>query len=467
MPEYDDFEERLRRVFRRVADGPPNTGEDSSHTASPRGLPVGHDDGAFLDEKPSTLSFRPRRRPLVLVAASLLLLAAVGVSVGLVAAGTGTAGSGPHQSSSTDASGARARVISALGATTAAGNWNITYSYTQVPGRSSATTTTVPPAMTCPTTSPPSGATGGGCAVLVVPGSSAPNNESVTVTGSGVIDVNPKAMVTTADPSDFGTVIIRLDSSTLWELGSDDGGGLAPGPGGGSTAGESISGFASLVESTLGAREGAVAMLGIASPTGYLVLDEQEITGVTPAGQGTVDGQPVTEYQVAADASQLESDPTATAEELATIRGAIAKLQSEGLSGTGTEVAVDAQGFIIQSVTTYQFSDGGSVTVKADFSNFGCAGTVLMPGQVGPTTPPANCVSPDTPSSTTTSTSNATTTTAISPTTSTTIAPTTTTTPTTIGIARTPTTTPSSTGSPTTSTSIAGSSTTTTSSTRP
>ena len=68
-------------------------------------------------------------------------------------------------------------------------------------------------------------------------------------------------------------------------------------------------------------------------------------------------------------------------------------------------MAVDAQGFIVQSITTYQFSDGGSVTVKADFSNFGCAGTVLMPGQVGPTTPPASCVSPDTPVSTTTSTS--------------------------------------------------------------
>jgi hypothetical protein len=469
MPEHDDFEERLRRVFRRVAEGSPTTGEDRPHTFGSRGLPVGHDDGAFLDENLSTVSLRPRRRTLVLVAASLLLLAAIGVSVGLVAAGTGSTGSGPHQSSNTEASGARARVISALAATTAAGNWNITYSYTQVPGRSSATTTTVPPALTCPTTIPPSGATGSGCAVLVVPGSSAPNDGSVTVMGSGVIDVNPKAMVTTADPSDFGTVIIRLDSSELWELGSDDGGGLAPGPGVGSTAGESISGFASLVESTLGAREGAVAMLGIASPTGYLVLDEQEITGVTSAGQGTVDGQPVTEYQVAADASQLESDPTATAEELATIRGAIAKLQGEGLSGTGTEVAVDAQGFIIQSITTYQFSDGGSVTVKADFSNFGCAGTVLMPGQVGPTTPPANCVSPDTPSSTTTttsststSTSNATTTTSSSPTTtSTTVAPTTPTTPTTIGIAPAITTTPSSTGSPTTSTSIAGSSTTT------
>ncbi len=455
MPEHDDLEERLRRAFRWVADGPPSASEDLSHTANPRRLPGGDDDGAFLHEKALPLSGRPSRRPLVLVAASVLLLVAVGVSVGLVVAGTRSPGSGQHQSSNTDAAAARARVISALGATTAAGNWNITYSYTQVPGGNSSTTTTVPPAMTCPTTDPPS--TGSSCAVLVVPGSSAPNDENVTVTGTGVIDVNPKAMVTDADPSDFGPVTIRLDSTQLWELGSDDGGGLAPGPSVGSTPGQAISGFAGLVESTLGAREGAVAMLGIASPTGYLVLDEQEITSVAPTGQDTIDGKPVTEYRVSADASQLENDPSATAEELTTIRAAIAKLQSQGLSGTGTDVAVDAQGFIVQSITTYQFSDGGSVTVKADFSNFGCAGTVLMPGQVGPTTPPANCVSPDTPVSTPTSTTNATTTSSSPSTTSTTVA-----TPTTIGIAPTLTTTPSSTGSSTTSTSIAGSSTTTT-----
>ena len=267
MPD-DDFEERLRRTFRWVADGPRKAGEDRSPNASSHGLRIGDDDGAFLDEQAPPPSRRPSRRPLVLVAASVLLLAVVGASVGLVVAGTGTSGSGPHQSSTADTSGARARVISALGATTAAGNWNITYSYTQVPGRNSTSTTTVPPAMTCPTTLPPSGATGSGCAVLLAPGSSAPDNESVTVTGTGVIDVNPKAMVTTADPSDFGTVIIRLDSSQLWELGSDDGGGLAPGPSVGSTSGQSISGFASLVESTLGAREGAVAMLGIAQSDG-------------------------------------------------------------------------------------------------------------------------------------------------------------------------------------------------------
>jgi hypothetical protein len=461
MPEHDDLENRLRRVLRWVADGPENGGENWSHMASPAGLPVGDDDGAFLDEKSSPSSRPHSRRPLVLAAASVLLLAAVGVSVGLVVAGTHSPESGQHQTSNTDAASARARVVSALAATTAAGDWNITYSYTEVPGGSSATTTTVPPARSCSTTTTSLGA-GSGCIVLVAPQGSAPDDGNVSVTGSGVIDVNPKAMVTDADPSDFGPVIIRLDSSRLWELGSNDGGGLAPGPGDGSTAGQSISGFASLVESTLGTREGAVAMLGVASPTGYLVLDEQEIAGVTPIGSGTIDGNPVTEYRVSADASQLENDPTASSDELTTIQAAIATLQSQGLSATGADVAVDAQGFIIQSITTYQFSDGGSVTVKADFSNFGCAGTVLMPGQVGPTDPPANCVSPDTPSSTTTPTSNATTTTSSSTTTtSSTVAPT----PTTVSVAPTLGTTPSSTGSPTASTSTAGSSTTTTTTT--
>ena len=282
------------------------------------------------------------------------------------------------------------------------------------------------------------------------------------MTGNGVIDVNPKAMVTEADPSNFGLVIIRLDASLLWELGTDDGGGLAPGPSEAQAQGQPISQFASLVESTLGTREGAVAMLGIASPTGYLVLDEQEITGVTPTGQGTIDGNPVSEYRVSADPTQLENDPNASSEELATMRGAISTLQNQGLSSTSTDVAVDAQGFIVQSITTYQFSDGGSVTVKADFSNFGCAGTVLMPGQVGPTTPPAGCVSPDTPSSTTTSTSSSTTTTSSSPTTTSTTNSTTTT------IGTTPTTIPAkSTGSATTSTTSLSPNTTTSTSTGP
>ena len=60
------------------------------------------------------------------------------------------------------------------------------------------------------------------------------------------------------------------------------------------------------------------------------------------------------------------------------------------------------------------FSDGGTVTLDAHFSNFGCAGTVLMPGQGGVSTPPSGCVSADTGAAPTTSAIATTTTTSLS-----------------------------------------------------
>ena len=136
-------------------------------------------------------------------------------------------------------------------------------------------------------------------------------------------------------------------------------------------------------------------MLGIASPTGYLELDEQAIMGVTPEKTGTVDGQAVSQYQVSVQPSELASDPSASPQQVSAIQAALAALDGAGMSATSDQVAVDAQGFIVQSISTYEFSDGGSVRVQADFSNFGCAGTVLMPGQTGSTAPAAACASPD------------------------------------------------------------------------
>ena len=448
MPDHDDLEDRLRRTFRWVA------GRVEDRSASPldisRGdaLPLhieGEEEGAFLDEGAAVPAPRPNRRPLVLAAAMVLLLAAVGISIGFVVSGTGSPRSGPHRSGVTRAAAARAQVISALGATTSAGNWDISYTYSQAPASdtSTTTTTTTSPPVSCP----PQLQDQVTCVVSIQ--ESGQGTDNVTVTGSGIIDVNPKAMVTDADPSNFGHVILRIDATQVWELGTDDGGGLAPNPSDDSGGGEQLSDFAGLVESTLGTREGAIAVLGIASPTGYLELDEQEITGVTPIGQGTVDGDAVSEYRVSADPSQLESDPSASPEEVATIQAALTTLQGQGLSATTTDLAVDAQGFIVQSTTAYQFSDGGSVTVQAQFSHFGCAGTVLMPGQTGPTAPPANCVSPDAPQSTTTTDPAPTTTTIPASTSSTT----------TTTSSTTSTTTPSS-----TSTTVPEASTTTTSS---
>jgi hypothetical protein len=430
MPDHDKMddrrlEDRLRRALRWMA-------EDTDGAASPPapsfGTPValgaaGGDGpsgerGLYLDEPAP--SRRRSTRTLVLAAAAIIVLVALAVPIGLVATSgnNGVHGSGSEGIAGIPDPAAKQQVISALSATTSADNWDISYTYGENAGPASAPTTTSTSTSTsttvpCPPTAPACSTTSGSA------------QSSVTVTGTGVINVNPKAMVTAANVSDFGHVVLRIDSSQVWELLSGDSGGLAPDPGEGASGGQSLPGYAGLVEGTLGTREGGVAMLGIASPTGYLELDEQAIVGVSPAGTGTVNGQAVTEYKVSVAPSALASDPTASPEQVSAIQAALTTLDNAGMSGTVDQVAVDAQGFIVQSISTYQFRDGGSVTVQADFSNFGCAGTVLMPGQTGPTAPTPGCVSPDTPAVSAPSTTSTTSTTGSAP------PPTTTTTPTT------------------------------------
>ena len=68
--------------------------------------------------------------------------------------------------------------------------------------------------------------------------------------------------------------------------------------------GQSLPGFAGLVEGTLGSRQGALDMMVLANPTGYLELDENAITNAAQVGTDTVDGVPVTVYQVTLDPAQ-------------------------------------------------------------------------------------------------------------------------------------------------------------------
>jgi hypothetical protein len=400
MPEHDNqddlqLEDRLRRAFRWMAEEAPSSalpsggvpGARPSRNASNDHGRTG-DAGLYLDDPvPGPAPSRAHRKP-VLIAAVVIVLMVAGVAIGLVATSSDNHGPGGEKTATGPNSTAQAQVVSALAATTSAGNWDISYTYGESQGSTLPTTPSTivncSPSLeaACP------GSSGG----LTSP-------QNVTVTGTGIINVNPKAMVTIANVSDFGRVVLRLNASDVWELLSGDSGGLAPDSGDAQTTGQSLAGYAGLVESTLGTREGAVAMLGIASPTGYLELDEQAIANVTPNGTATVNGQTVTKYTVAVQPSELASDPTASPDEVSAIQAALSTLATSGMSGTTDQVAVDGQGFIIQSISTYEFSDGGSVTVQADFSNFGCAGTVLMPGQTGAATPPAGCVSPDTPGS--------------------------------------------------------------------
>ena len=281
---------------------------------------------------------------------------------------------------------------------------------------------------------------------------------SPEVKGGGIINTSPAAMVASAHIGNGLDVSVRVDGSTVYESGSNDTG-LAPqgantGPTGGS--GASIPAFAGLTESTLGNREGAVAMMGMASPTGYLDLVQPSIGAATQTGTSTVDGVSVTIYTVANDVSKLPTAPGVSSAESQALTEALGVLKTQGFVANTSVISVDGAGFIRKVISTDTFSDGGSVTLSTIFSNFGCAGTVLMPGQSGSGVPPANCTSPDNPSAPTTTPTtagNTPTTSVATPTTPTTPVPTSSTTSTTLTAPSTvPTSSTTSTSSVTAST---------------
>jgi hypothetical protein len=130
------------------------------------------------------------------------------------------------------------------------------------------------------------------------------------------------------------------------------------------------------------------------------------ITGADQTGTGTVDGVPVTIYEISIDPAQGANVPGINAEQAKAITEAAAVLKQQGYTGTAVQVSIDASGYIRQTRSVAHFSDGSTTTSESTFSDFGCAGTVLMPGQTGPTAPPAGCVSPDTGVATTTTTTS-------------------------------------------------------------
>jgi hypothetical protein len=233
-----------------------------------------------------------------------------------------------------------------------------------------------------------------------------PSTSATSVTtGHGTIDTDPFGMVAVSNVAGLGQITLRDNGTNVWEFGGADYG-LAPGSSE-TGPGASLSGFASLVEGTLGPRQGALAMGGLSSPTGYLDLDQSMISGANQTGTGTVDGVAVTIYTISIAPGQGENIPGLNAEQAKAIADSDAILKQQGFTGSTVQVSVDASGYIRQTRSVAHFSDGSTTSSESTFSDFGCAGTVLMPGQTGASAPPAGCVSPDTgvaPTTTTTST---------------------------------------------------------------
>ncbi len=419
----------------------------------------------YLEDEPARLP-RARGATALRAAAAAVVVAAVAIPAGLVVSGTGAHVAVPSTSTSTatpargGTPGAARAVLGALSATTASGSFDMSYRLTQTEPRSngSTTTTCVPvPApgggATGPSGTVAGGATPGGSGALTVGAGSVPVTVPAAppttacfhaapamptmVTGSGIIDVHPYAMVATAqlgtegprgNPTGGLSVSVRVDATKVWELSGGDGG-LAPTPvDGQSTGGTTLSQFSGVVGSSLGEREGPVAVLAMASPTGYLDLAQNEVTSADQVGTATVDGQAATTYAVPITPAAEASLPGTSTEEQAAIEQSLKQLASLGYTGTTDLVSVGTSGYILRSEAIAHFTDGASVTLTSTFADFGCAGTVLMPGQQGSGVPPAGCTSPvvTVPSSTTTTTASGPTTTGRSSTTTTASGPTTT-----------------------------------------
>jgi hypothetical protein len=400
----------------------------------------------WIDEGTGSSRKRSTRRRAGIVLGGAACVALIGVPVGLLASsGPEPAPQALPQHHVTGSGGlAKRSVLAALSATTDSGNFAFTYQLNESPYQSGIAEGPSCAGTTCPLT---------------------PGPQSTQVQGSGTINTNPMAMAASAAISSNGVsglqVGVRVDPTTVWEVGYADNG-LTPAAN--DAGGNELPGFAGLVEGTLGPREGAVAMMGMASPTGYLDLVEPAVTGATEVGTSTVDGVAVTQYQLTIDPASLATAPGMSTEEQSAINAAIQTLTSQGYQTIRDLVSIDASGFIRESASTVTFGDGGTVTLDAHFSNFGCAGTVLMPGQTGASTPPSGCVSADTgtaPTASTTSTTSTTTTTGPDPQNPATISPATPVSPSTTTSTSTPGST-SSTTDTTSSTSTTNPSTTTT-----
>lgn len=234
----------------------------------------------------------------------------------------------------TDDGQARGDVLAALSTTTASGSFHIRYSLTSDPGPHPTPTTNaggpcttfvVGGGMSIDARSP-SGQASVGCGYPVTAGP-----QSVTISGEGVVHIDPTAMVTTANVPSLGQITTRVDGTNVWE---DGGGNYGVAPSTKTGAGAPLSQFAGLVLGSLGRREGAIALNSLASPSGYLDMAKEAIGDASAHGNGIVDGVQVVVYDVTLDTMKALERPGLTPEEIATTTAALDVLRGEGYDKT-------------------------------------------------------------------------------------------------------------------------------------
>jgi hypothetical protein len=409
-----DFERRLRSDLPRLADEIAREPLDASSAGiDAAGTPIAD----VVDER----AMARRRMPAVGLAVVIaVIVAALAIPLSLHASDHGARRTddtkSPHRPKVVvDGPGHYEKIVAAaVGKTVATGSYRVQFNLTEHPGR---------PSQHCERAE---------FAPLERPGSDAMAHppatvcyeavHDVTTTGVAIVNTSPFAMHVDSNVSNFGDVTVVAGPNAVWEFGGvnygSDGNNAGPG--------QPLAGFAGLVEGTLGPREGALGMTGLASPNGYLNLTSNAITKAQPVGDGTVDGVPVKVYRVTVDLRELATADAITPDEAQAINDALAVLHEEGYTGTTEEVSVDANGFIRRTTSTATFDDGGTVVSDDTFSQFGCAGIVGLPGSGAPALTPQACPPPTPPTAAATTTTAAASTNTAAPTSTT--APATTTT---------------------------------------
>ena len=325
---------------------------------------------SMATEAGSARPVRPRRIRRVRAVGWATLLVALAIGVALLVPALGH--QAPDHAGRTPLRDRLAQlVVDDVNVTVASGSYDMTYSDT--------TTSSTNCAQPATGSSP-------------VPSTFCSTGQFGSISGHGTVDTNPYAMVTVTDVGTLGTITLYDNGTNVWEIGGGDYGLDGPGQAG---PGAPLSGYAGSVEGTLGQLPGALDMQGLASGTGYLDLEAQEIQGAQPAGTGSVDGVPVTIYKLSETGLQDPDTSGLTPQQIATIRAADTIIEQSGFAGKTTWVSVDSEGYIREQKTEYTLPNGSTVSGDTILSNFGCAGTVLMPGQQGSSAPPSGCISPD------------------------------------------------------------------------
>lgn len=368
---HDDIEARLRAELPRLADAIAD-GEIASTEAVRSSRRSRRD--AFGD--PFDGPERPRRRTAVLSGAVALVLAAALIAVPLALRSDDDGNPAPGKRPSAVVN----LVAAAAGTTVATGSYQVDFTRTSAVGNvppecrvgPESATSTVPPTVRCAAARP------------------------TTTTGVATINVDPYAMRVVTHVSNLGEITLLVGPGVVWEFG-----GAQYGHVGGKNPGASLAKFASLVEGTLGRRDGALAMTGLANPNGYVDLTQSSILDAAPIGTDEVDGVPVTVYRVHTT-KQAAVDEGLTEDAAKAIHDAVKVLEEEGYQGTTQDVSIDANGLIRHTKSVVTFADGGTATNVNTFSKFGCAGVVELPGRPAPVddqrcwTPPTTTTPPTT-----------------------------------------------------------------------